>query len=119
MTAFALVLALPDWVRLEPRHYRWLLLLGALAAVGSYGLTEAFRSAPAAVVYLHNVKTQAVRTYIADDNGSFHFSGLDPNVDYDVHAEKDNAISPSITVSRFDSRRDIQLTLKLSKTKNG
>jgi drug/metabolite transporter (DMT)-like permease len=50
MTAFALVLALPDGVRLEPRHYRWLLLLGALAAVGSYGLTEAFRSAPAAVV---------------------------------------------------------------------
>jgi drug/metabolite transporter (DMT)-like permease len=50
MTAFALVLALPHWVTLEPRHYRWLLLLGALAAVGSYGLTEAFRSAPAAVV---------------------------------------------------------------------
>ena len=44
------MLALPDWVTLEPRHYRWLLLLGALAAVGSYGLTEAFRSAPAAVV---------------------------------------------------------------------
>jgi drug/metabolite transporter (DMT)-like permease len=50
MTTFSLMLALPDWVRLEPRHYRWLLLLGALAAVGSYGLTEAFRSAPAAVV---------------------------------------------------------------------
>ena len=50
MTAFSLMLALPDWVTLEPRHYRWLLLLGALAAVGSYGLTEAFRSAPAAVV---------------------------------------------------------------------
>ncbi len=50
MTTFSLLLALPDWVTLEPRHYRWLLLLGALAAVGSYGLTEAFRSAPAAVV---------------------------------------------------------------------
>ena len=50
MTTFSLMLALPDWVTLEPRHYRWLLLLGALAAVGSYGLTEAFRSAPAAVV---------------------------------------------------------------------
>ena len=50
MTTFSLLLALPHWVTLEPRHYRWLLLLGALAAVGSYGLTEAFRSAPAAVV---------------------------------------------------------------------
>ena len=29
---------------------RWLILLGGLAAIGSYLLTEAFRSAPAAVV---------------------------------------------------------------------
>jgi drug/metabolite transporter (DMT)-like permease len=50
MTLMSLALALPGWVPLEPRHYRWLLLLGALAAVGSYGLTEAFRAAPAAVV---------------------------------------------------------------------
>ncbi|HTT43854.1 MAG TPA: DMT family transporter [Steroidobacteraceae bacterium] len=50
MSLMALMLALPGWVPLEPRHYRWLLLLGALAAVGSYCLTEAFRSAPAAVV---------------------------------------------------------------------
>jgi drug/metabolite transporter (DMT)-like permease len=50
MTLMALALALPQWVALEPRHYPWLILLGALAAVGTYGLTEAFRSAPAAVV---------------------------------------------------------------------
>jgi drug/metabolite transporter (DMT)-like permease len=50
MTLMALTLALPHWVALEPRHYPWLILLGALAAVGTYGLTEAFRSAPAAVV---------------------------------------------------------------------
>jgi drug/metabolite transporter (DMT)-like permease len=37
-------------VSLQPRHYRWLMLLGVLAAIGSYCLTEAFRSAPAAVV---------------------------------------------------------------------
>ena len=50
MTTMSLVLALPHWVALRPEHYRWLVLLGALAAVGSYCLTEAFRSAPAAVV---------------------------------------------------------------------
>jgi hypothetical protein len=75
--------------------------------------------APASVVYLRNVKTEAVRTYIAEDNGGYHFSGLDPNVDYEVHAEKGDAVSPSRTVSSFDSRRDIQLTLKLSKKKSG
>jgi len=50
MTLMALTLALPHWVPLEPRHYRWLVLLGVLAAIGTYGLVEAFRSAPAGVV---------------------------------------------------------------------
>jgi drug/metabolite transporter (DMT)-like permease len=50
MTLMAAAIALPDWVSLQPRHYRWLMLLGVLAAIGSYFLTEAFRSAPAAVV---------------------------------------------------------------------
>ncbi len=42
---------------------------------------------PASVVYLLNVKTQSVKTYIADDAGLYRFSGLDPNMDYEVHAE--------------------------------
>jgi len=50
MTTFAACLAVPHWVALAPQHYRWLVALGALAALGSYLLTEAFRSAPAAVV---------------------------------------------------------------------
>src|SRR5215475_9074815 len=43
--------------------------------------------APSSIVYLLNRKTQAVRTYIADSDGKYRFSGLDPNVDYEVHAE--------------------------------
>lgn len=50
MTGFAAVLAVPEWVRLAPQHYRLLVALGALGALGSYLLTEAFRAAPAAVV---------------------------------------------------------------------
>lgn len=75
--------------------------------------------APGSVVYLLNVKTQAVKTYIADDSGSYRFSGLDPNVDYEVHAERGGMISPTRTVSSFDSRRDISATLKLSRAKKG
>ena len=33
---------------------------------------------PSAIVYLKNVKSQAVKTYIADDKGLYRFSGLDP-----------------------------------------
>jgi hypothetical protein len=72
---------------------------------------------PASVVYLLNVKTQAVKTYIADNAGLYRFSGLDPNVDYEVHAEKANMTSTTRTVSSFDSRRDIEVVLKLSHVK--
>lgn len=69
------------------------------------------------VVYLKNLKSQAVKTYIADESGNYRFSGLDPNVDYEIHAEH-NGLSSSIrTISSFDSRRDIEVTLKLSRQK--
>jgi hypothetical protein len=70
------------------------------------------------VVYLKNVKSQAVKTYIADDSGNYRFSGLDPNVDYEIHAEHDDLTSPVRTISSFDSRRDIEVTLKLSRKKS-
>jgi Carboxypeptidase regulatory-like domain len=73
--------------------------------------------ASSSVVYLLNVKTQAVRTYIADEAGMYRFSGLDPNVDYEVHAERDGMSSSTHTISSFDSRRDIDVILKLSHTK--
>jgi hypothetical protein len=73
---------------------------------------------PSSVIYLKNVKSQAVKTYIADESGNYRFSGLDPNVDYEIHAERDGLTSSTRTVSSFDSRRDIEVTLKLSKKKN-
>ena len=69
------------------------------------------------VVYLLNVKTQAVKTYIAGEAGNYRFSGLDPNVDYEVHAEHKDMKSSTRTVSSYDSRRDIEVTLKLSHKK--
>ncbi|MGA8011588.1 MAG: carboxypeptidase-like regulatory domain-containing protein [Candidatus Acidiferrales bacterium] len=72
---------------------------------------------PSGVVYLLNVKTQDVKTYIADEAGNYRFSGLDPNVDYEVHAEHKDMMSPTRTVSSFDSRRDVELVLKLSRKK--
>jgi hypothetical protein len=73
---------------------------------------------PSSVVYLKNLKTLAVKTYIADDTASYRFSGLDPNVDYEVYAEHNDAVSPTRTISNFDTRRDLEMTLKLSKTKS-
>ena len=58
-----------------------------------------------------------MKTYIADEAGNYRFSGLDPNVDYEIHAERDGLTSSTRTVSSFDSRRDIEVVLKLSKKK--
>jgi Carboxypeptidase regulatory-like domain len=69
------------------------------------------------VVFLKNTRTNAVKTYIADETGNYRFSGLDPNADYEIHAEKDGAKSPTKQVSSFDSRKDIVLNLKLEKKK--
>ena len=70
-----------------------------------------------AVVYLVNVKTQAVKTYIADDMGNYRFSGLDPNTDYELHSEHGDLTSATRTVSNFNSSRDIEVVLKLSHKK--
>jgi len=72
---------------------------------------------PASVVYLLNVKTQAVRTSFADEKGLYRFSGLDPNVDYEIHAEHQDVTSSTRTISSFDSRRDIEVNLKVTRKK--
>ncbi|HTV58856.1 MAG TPA: carboxypeptidase-like regulatory domain-containing protein [Verrucomicrobiae bacterium] len=68
---------------------------------------------PSSIVFLENMKTQGVRTYFADSGGNYRFSGLDPNEDYEIHAEKGDLISSTRTISSFDSRRDIEMVLKL------
>src|SRR6267378_1348285 len=72
---------------------------------------------PSAVVFLKNTRTNAVRSYIADEEGNYRFSGLDPNVDYEIHAEKDDAKSATRTVSSFDDKKDIVVNLKIEKRK--
>lgn len=72
---------------------------------------------PRAVVYLLNKRTQIIRTYISDDQGLYRFSGLDPNVDFDIHAELNGLTSISRTVSSFDTRKEIVLVLKVDRKK--
>ncbi len=69
---------------------------------------------PTGVVYLLNKKTHTVRTYIADSAGHYRFTGLDPNVDFQIHAEYKHHKSASRTISSFDDRRDIEINLSIS-----
>jgi hypothetical protein len=71
-----------------------------------------------AVVFLKNMRSNAIRSYISDEQGNYRFSGLDPNTDYEVHAEKDDAQSQTRTISSFDSKKEIVVNLKLDKKKS-
>lgn len=65
------------------------------------------------VVYLKNMKTLAVKSFIADDTGGFHFYALSPNTDYQVYAEFNGQRSGTKTVSAFDSKTKVEMTLKI------
>ena len=73
---------------------------------------------PGSIVFLKNVRTNAVSSRFADKDGNYRFSGLDPNVDYEVHAELNGAKSPSKTMSSLDSRKEMTLNLKIDRKKD-
>jgi len=70
------------------------------------------------VVYLKNLRSQIVKTHITDDAGLYRFSGLDPNVDYEIHAARRELTSAKRTISSFDSRKEIVINLKVDKKKS-
>jgi hypothetical protein len=72
-----------------------------------------------AIVYLKNSRTQDISTHLSDTDGTFRFSGLDLNVDYEIHAEKDGWTSSTKSISNFDTRKEFVLTLKLDHKKGG
>ena len=89
-----------------------------LKTVRGVVLDKSENPVPTGVVFLKNVRTNQVRSYIADNQGNYRFSGLDPNSDYELHAEKDGAKSQTRNVSSFDTRMDIVLNLKLAPKKS-
>ena len=76
-------------------------------------LTRQDTPVPKALVYLKNTKTLAIKTYITETDGSYHFPALSTNVDYEVYAEHQGARSDTKTVSAFDSRKAVNITLRL------
>ena len=88
-----------------------------LRTVSGQVLSKSEDPVPDGIVYLKNLKTQTVKTYIADEGGHYRFSGLDPNVDYEIHAEHQGAASNKRRISSFESRKELVVNLKLDKAK--
>jgi len=66
-----------------------------------------------AVVQLKNTKNLQIRSYITQDDGSYHFMGLSADVEYAVKAEHDGAASSWKNLSIFDSKKTPVINLKL------
>jgi protocatechuate 3,4-dioxygenase beta subunit len=70
------------------------------------------------IVYLKNDRNNNVRTLYTDTTGKYRFSGLDPNTDYEIYAQKNDLKSATRTVTSYDSRKDIDLNLKIDRKKD-
>ena len=69
--------------------------------------------AASANVQLKDLKTLQIRSYVTHEDGTYHFSGLSTNVDYELKAEHDGHSSSTKTLSSFDSKKTAVVDLKL------
>ena len=66
-----------------------------------------------AVVYLKNMKSLAVKTVIAGNDGTYRFPELSPNVDYDIYAQREGKKSGTKVLSQFDDREKANMVLRI------
>ena len=66
-----------------------------------------------AIVLIENTALLRIRSYITQNDGEYHFSGLYWDVDYRLKAKCDGAKGPTKTLSQFDSRDSKVINLKV------
>ncbi|MEQ1886011.1 MAG: carboxypeptidase-like regulatory domain-containing protein [Bryobacteraceae bacterium] len=73
------------------------------------------KPAQGAVVMLKDLKSLQVRSFITQVDGTYHFSGLKADVDYELNAKSGEAASPTRKLSIFDTRKEAIVNFKLEK----
>jgi hypothetical protein len=70
-----------------------------------------------ATVFLKDDHALTVKSYIAGDDGSYRFGQLAQNTDYEVWAESNGKKSKVVNISSFDTKTQINITLKIDSEK--
>jgi hypothetical protein len=65
-----------------------------------------------AIVYVSDMRTHAVKTYIVGPDGTYRFPGL-AMTDYEVYADYKGHKSDTKSVSQFDERSQVYIDLKI------
>jgi hypothetical protein len=68
-----------------------------------------------AVVQLKDTKSLQIRSFLTEADGSYHFSGLSTNVEYELEAKKDGVTSGKKTLTVFNTTKAATVNLKLKK----
>ncbi len=70
-----------------------------------------------AIVQLKNTKTLQIRSFITQENGSYYFHELSPDVEYELTAQDQKAGTSSNTkkLSPFDNQKVATINIKLNK----
>jgi hypothetical protein len=87
----------------------------ALRSVEGTVTTADDTPAAGAVVQLKDMRTLQVRSFIAQEGGTYHFTGLKVDTDYQLKADYNGMSSGWKTLSVFDSRKVAIVNLKLDK----
>ena len=66
-----------------------------------------------AVVQVKDMRTLQIRSFITQNDGTYHFYGLKADVDYQLTARSGDATAAPRTLSVFDTRKEAVLNFKL------
>ena len=66
-----------------------------------------------AVVYLKDLRKLTIKSYISTADGAYRFGQLNPDTDYELWADHKGKKSPTKTVSSFDTKKVLDINLRL------
>ena len=66
-----------------------------------------------ATVFLRNTKSKSIRSYTSTKDGRFRFVQVNKQEEYDLWAEKEGKKSAVKTVSSWDTRKELEVELRL------